>query len=76
MKREKLEYEIITGEDLRYQREVSDFKGENLRPVSGIWPYTYNILIDNIYRKVREIVFNPAITQKTIHVTQILWERV
>lgn len=36
MKREKLEYKIITGEDLRYKREISDFKGENqcLRPVS------------------------------------------
>lgn len=28
VKREKLEYEIITGEDLRYQREVMTSKGK------------------------------------------------
>lgn len=38
--------------------------------------HVYNsILIDNISRKVREVVFNPAITHKTIRVTQVLWER-
>ena len=53
----------------------NDFKGENLRPVRGMWPCTYNILIDDISRKVYEVVFNPAIIHKTIHVTQVLWER-